>query len=135
MIDKAAKRRTRALAALTLAALSFCALPVTAEPLAGHAAPCPQFGPGFVVVAGTSTCVRISGQMRIEYSFGSSSGMGGMDDSSVTGSLAPLPLAQRQIADPAPPYRRLRPVGMKSTKLRMRQQRKSTRRRHEPDAQ
>src|SRR5437868_14852021 len=28
---------------------------------------CPQYGPGFVRVEGTSTCVRLGGEVRFEY--------------------------------------------------------------------
>lgn len=134
MMEHAEKRRTGALVAIALAALTIGALPVAAGQRTVNAGPCAQFGPGFVAVTGSATCVRISGQMRVEYSFGQNDGLGGMGGTTTTGSLAPPPLVQQQIADPAPPYQRLRPVGMKSVEFKSRQQRKVFKQRHLPDA-
>lgn len=32
--------------------------------------PCPQYGPGFVRIEGSQTCVRLGGEVRFEYGFG-----------------------------------------------------------------
>ncbi|MBV1701229.1 MAG: porin [Hyphomicrobiales bacterium] len=64
------------------------------------ASPCAAYGAGFVAVAGSSSCVRISGHVRLDYNWG------GRGDSGVGDMLAPPSEYQ---ADPAPPYARVRP--------------------------
>ncbi|MBV1707696.1 MAG: porin [Hyphomicrobiales bacterium] len=104
----------------TLAALALAAPSAAARPLARRNDTCAAYGPGFVAVAGGSTCIRIAGHVRVEYSFGPLRHMGGMGMGDAMDSLAPPVLDQQQIADPAPPYRRLHPVGMRSVQFRMR---------------
>lgn len=96
---------------------------------------CAGFGPGFVAVAGTATCVRISGRVRVEYSFGQASSFAGPLDSTATETITPPTIYQPQIADPAPPYQRLRPGGMKSVTFKNRRHAKSHLRRRQPLAQ
>ena len=38
-----------------------------AVPIEESARPCPEWGPGFVHVPGSSTCVRVTGRVRAEY--------------------------------------------------------------------
>ena len=125
MLDNAAFMLTGTLAALVLGAL-----PAAARPLAPRNDACAVYGPGFVAVAGTATCVRISGHVRVEYSFGRGRSDGGMGMGDAMDGLAPPVLDQQQIADPAPPYQRLHPVGMKSVQFRMRQKHKITQPQH-----
>ncbi len=115
MLDNAATWLTGTLAALLLGAL-----PAAAQP----GSDCAAYGPGFVAVAGTSTCLRIAGHVRVEYSFGPGRHNGGMGMSDAMDSLMPPVLDRQQIADPAPPYRRLHPVGMRSVEFQMRQRHK-----------
>lgn len=51
--------------------------PAAARPTPAQATrPCPEYGPGFVRVEGSSACVRVGGGVRLEYGKGSRSGYG-----------------------------------------------------------
>ena len=50
------------------------AKPAAARPAPAQAArPCPEYGPGFVRVEGSSACVRVGGGVRVEFGKSSSS--------------------------------------------------------------
>lgn len=67
---------------LTLAAVPAAAK--EAKPAAAQAEPraCPEMGPGFVRIEGTSTCIKVSGSVRAEFMTrgGSSRSLGSPDD-------------------------------------------------------
>ncbi|WP_332683456.1 hypothetical protein [Bosea sp. (in: a-proteobacteria)] len=88
--------------------LAIFALPATAgaqaigEPIPGHgparskpsaappapaqaARPCPEYGPGFVRVAGSSACVRVGGGVRVEFGKTSRRGYGSGADAMLYG--------------------------------------------------
>ena len=69
---RAASRRTPFVAAL-LASLSTAGLAEAGE-RRGAIDPCAAHGPGFVVLPGSNSCVKISGRVRVE--FGASRGAG-----------------------------------------------------------
>lgn len=51
--------------------------PAAARPAPAQATrPCPEYGPGFVRVEGSSACVRVGGGVRVEYGKRSRSGYG-----------------------------------------------------------
>lgn len=51
--------------------------PAAARPAPAQATrPCPEYGPGFVRVEGSSACVRVGGGVRVEYGKSSRSGYG-----------------------------------------------------------
>ncbi len=61
----------RAILALAVGAL----LPVPASALEPWVAPevarpCPRYGPGFIEVPGSTTCIRIGGRVRADYDLG-----------------------------------------------------------------
>jgi len=70
---RAARRRSPFVAAL-LASLSTAGLAEAGE-RRGAIDPCAAHGPGFVVLPGSNSCVKISGRVRVE--FGGSSGGAG----------------------------------------------------------
>ncbi|KRE17257.1 hypothetical protein ASE66_30630 [Bosea sp. Root483D1] len=63
------------------------AKPAAARPAPSQAArPCPEYGPGFVRVEGSSACVRVGGGVRVEFGKTSSSrGYGSSADAMVYG--------------------------------------------------
>lgn len=63
------------------------AKPAAARPAPSQAArPCPEYGPGFVRVEGSSACVRVGGGVRVEFGKSSSNrGYGSGADAMVYG--------------------------------------------------
>jgi hypothetical protein len=63
------------------------AKPAAARPAPAQAArPCPEYGPGFVRVEGSSACVRVGGGVRVEFGKSSSNrGYGSAADAMVYG--------------------------------------------------
>ena len=60
--------RTLVLAVGVLSAAPALALEPWVAPEVARA--CPQYGPGFIQLPGTTTCVRISGRVRADYDVG-----------------------------------------------------------------
>jgi hypothetical protein len=64
----------RVRAALAVSLIGFAASAAAAErvPILAKPNPCAKLGPGFAALPGTTTCVRISGQVGTEVDVGSS---------------------------------------------------------------
>lgn len=78
----------------------------------GFATTCAGYGPGFVPVAGSNTCVRISGHVRVEYGWGKGS-LGGAHNAEPGLSAYVPPDAAPASPDAGAVFGRLKPVGQK----------------------
>ena len=85
-----------------------------AVPLEESARPCPEWGPGFVRMPGSSTCVRVTGRVRAEY--GTASGRRVSRDSGISpGVAARLDLDTRSQTEFGPLRTVVRVKGVRNT--------------------
>lgn len=70
--------------------------PAAARPAPAQAArPCPEYGPGFVRVEGSSACVRVGGGVRVEFGKSSRNGYGSGADAMLYGEArSPSPVGE-----------------------------------------
>lgn len=94
------------LALALLAGAAMAAPALAAERLRPHAggaaAACPQYGAGFVQVPGTSTCIRVGGRARADYSVTSGRGKIGRDRISGFGPSGSLAAEARSETEAGP---------------------------------
>ena len=83
---------------------------------------CAVYGPGFVPVAGSDTCIKIGGHVRVEYGWGNPPPRGGSGFGGGYGSASTtLPYGEPAAAAPSPLFGRLRPdaaAGMPAARRR-----------------
>lgn len=70
--------------------------PAAAPPVSQQATrPCPEYGPGFVRIEGSSSCVRIGGGVRAEFGKSSRNGFGSSADAMLYGEArSPTPVGE-----------------------------------------
>lgn len=101
---------------LLLVAGCSCAAASAGELPAGKAASnfkpnaCASYGPGYVAVAGSDTCVRVSGHVRVEYGWGKGAGNGGRGADGGSSAYAAQPQSPLSSSEAGLVFGRLKPA-------------------------